>query len=181
MYDSDKLNANDLSFYTQLYTDYRDEFLVWIKKLYTISDEDAKDIFQESIIIFRNKCLANEYDNSRASIKTYLFAIGKNTCRSWMRKNKPSVAFEDHHYVDVNDESEERFKEEKKIELVLGLIEKMKGKCKRLLSLYYIEGKRMTTIAKILELKNADTAKATKNRCMKALREHVKTSINKIN
>lgn len=178
MNNSDKLNANDFSFYTQLYKDYRDEFLVWIKKLYNISDEDAKDIFQESIVIFRNKFLADEYDNSKSSIKTYLFAIGKNTCRSWMRKNKHSVEFQDHHLPEMDNEDELRKEEQKKLDLVLSLIEQMKGKCKRLLMLYYVEGERMNNIAKILELKNADTVKATKNRCMKSLREQVKNSIN---
>ncbi len=176
---SDKLNADDSLFYTQLYTDYRDEFLLWIKKLYAISDEDAKDIFQESILIFRRKHLANEYDSEKASIKTYLFAIGKNVCRAWMRKHKGEIEWKDYHQPDIPiEEDPYDAKHQEKIALVLSIIDKMKGKCKQLLSLYYIEGKRMDSIAQILSLKNADTAKATKNRCMKSLRDHVKKSIN---
>jgi RNA polymerase sigma-70 factor (ECF subfamily) len=173
---SEHSDRDKLSFYSDLYTQYRDEFIYWIRKRYNISDEDAKDIFQESVLILRDKVVKDEYDNSRASVKTFLFGIGKNLCLSMLRKQKPMVNLSiDSSMLEEQDELYDHEKDER-LNLVLSLIDKMKGKCKQLIMLYYVEKRKMDFIAKALELKNADTAKATKNRCMKTLRDQAMES-----
>ena len=60
-----------------IYTLYRDEFILWSTKHYNINKEQSKDLFQDAIIDFRKNIQTGQLKVLISSIKTYLFQIAK--------------------------------------------------------------------------------------------------------
>ena len=69
-----------------VYEEYRTEFLKWITKEYECSDDDSKDIYQLTILIFYDNVRTGKLERLVSSVKTYLFGIGKNIVMENRRK-----------------------------------------------------------------------------------------------
>jgi RNA polymerase sigma-70 factor (ECF subfamily) len=72
----------------KVYATYRSEFISWMTRTYPISEDDCKDIYQVTILIFYDNVRSGKLTDMASSIKTYLFGIGKNLARENMRKAK---------------------------------------------------------------------------------------------
>jgi DNA-directed RNA polymerase specialized sigma24 family protein len=75
-----------------IYEKYRGEFIHWIMGEFHCSSDDSKDIYQLTILIFYDNVRSGKLQHLVSSIKTYLFAIGKNVVRENMRKAKRHTA-----------------------------------------------------------------------------------------
>ena len=60
-----------------LYTSLKSEFLVWLSNYGQVDSSIAIDVYQDAIIVFRQNIVNKKYKNDGASLKTYLFGIGK--------------------------------------------------------------------------------------------------------
>ena len=154
-----------------IYRTYRSEFIAWICSHYKCSRDDARDLYQASIIILHHNISTNKLTKLNSGIKTYLFAIGKNKFLE-MKKT-------DSRFVDSVDLSEmqieevttwEREEKELKLQLVSKGLEKLGEPCKTLLELYYFHDMSMDQIAENLDYKNRATAKNLKYKCLNRLR-----------
>lgn len=138
------------------------------------SEQDAEDILQDGIIAFYNNVRNGSYEKNRqVKITTYINQI----CRyRWLdqlksARKKTSVRMEEIHVVDYG-EGPKYFEEAERIEKV-SQVEKMFAqlgeKCKKLLTLFYYEKKKMSEINQIMNF-SGNTSKNEKYRCMKKLR-----------
>ena len=73
---------------TRLYELYKPPFLSFLRKYYGIDKETACDLYQESFITLCQNVRDGKYTEGQASLKTYLFEIGKRKACNWMRSNK---------------------------------------------------------------------------------------------
>ncbi len=163
----------------QIYETYRDEFVSWAIRNHQVSTEEAKDVFQESILGLYKSVKAGNADRLEVSIKTYLFGIGKNVILNAIkRKGIEAKAYEN--FTKINDNAiNEHYEQEHLVNLVKRLYLAMGSPCKEILEMYYEKGFDMESIALRTGYKNADVAKKKKYECLKALEERV--GMNKLN
>ena len=160
----------------QLYEAYRDEFVSWAIRNHQVSIEEAKDVFQESVVALYKNVKSGKVDSLESSVKTYLFGIGKNIILNAIkRKGIEAKAYEnfDHqHDNGIND----HYDQEHLINLVKRLYRVMGSPCKEILEMFYEKGYDMESVASHIGYKNADVAKKKKYECMKSLEERINMS-----
>jgi RNA polymerase sigma-70 factor (ECF subfamily) len=154
----------------QLYRQYRTDFLAWMTSHYKCSREVARDVYQDTIFTIMTKAQKGELDNLESSLKTYLFGVGKNKYREYIRKNNKYLQVEDKAWDSlvepVNEESmEDEVARVKRCLISLG------DPCKTVLELYYFHSMSMEEIAEKLPYKNRNTVKNMKYKCLIRLKE----------
>jgi RNA polymerase sigma-70 factor (ECF subfamily) len=155
-----------------IYEEYRNEFLHWIRKEYGCSEDDSKDIYQVTILVFYENIRCGKLENLVSSVKTYLFGIGKNIVRDTMRKSTRHIAIDQERWLKeyLIDDPEESTPE-RIYTAARNALERLGKPCRKLVELFYYEKKSMDEIVVALNYKNADTAKNQKCKCMKRLRK----------
>ncbi|MBA7541620.1 hypothetical protein ES705_33936 [subsurface metagenome] len=153
-----------------VYKTYRMEFIKWMMKSYKCSIDDAKDVYQQTIIIFYENVINDKIQSYNSSIKTYIFAIGKNKFYTLTRdKNRFNLEIDDTIKM-VSDDRNIKEDNLNKLEGVEKSLTILGDPCKKILELYYYHKKSMNDIAMELGLKNPETAKNMKYKCLKRLR-----------
>jgi RNA polymerase sigma-70 factor (ECF subfamily) len=155
-----------------IYEQFREEFLHWIARESQCSDDDSKDIYQLAILIFYDNVKTGKLEYLTSSIKTYLFAVGRNVAKENMRKARRNTPINQEKWlkeylVDEQDEpvDDSVFDVAKKALVQLG------QPCSQLIELFYYEKKSMEEISLMMNYKNAETAKNQKCKCMARLRK----------
>jgi len=162
-----------------------------IKELYTIayrscanmiitnsgSEEDARDLFQEALLIFIKKLQTPDFKLT-AQPKTYLYAVCRNL---WLKqlekrkKRKKTIQLDDPNnlipLIDI-DEIEEKKIIETKHELIDQILQQLKGDCKQLLLAFYFKKMPLKKIAKRMDYSDG-FVKVKKKRCMDNLKKKV--------
>lgn len=125
------------------------------------NDDEAKDIFQEALIIFYKNAIKPEFTLS-ASAQTYLFSVSKYLWKDELKKKNRLVHFEVEkpEEIHIPQHSEEKYRWMDKILNSLG------EKCMEILQLFYYKKQSMDEIAQQLGYKNVDTAKTQKYKCI---------------
>lgn len=173
-------NGNEAPIIT-IYENYREEFIVWAGRKYQLDQEDAVDVFQESVICFYRNVVKGKVETISSSVKTYLFAIGKNIIRDKLKKNDPLKVTQEIGEIDVSHQPEimELIYNEERAELVKQLMQELQEPCNSLLRLFYYFNLSMKEIAQKMQYKNENVAKTQKMRCLNALKEKIKKRFNK--
>ena len=154
--------------------------------------DDIEDIFQESCIILMQKVKKGELVISReGALFSYLVQVGKLTACNLTRKRRgpKQIAEETPHLVpflsvrgtkipDIRKEQENEpgeiaISEKQQIqdEFLDRVFDSIPDECKTLLKKFHWDHSPMSEIACLLGLRNADTAKTKKNRCMNKFKE----------
>jgi RNA polymerase sigma factor (sigma-70 family) len=136
------------------------------------SSDDAKDIFQESVLVLYEK-LQNENFGLTCSIKTYLYSVSKNL---WLKKlnskgTKNTVLGIDMESVDVEHDVEEHTLLDEQILKLNNALEKLGEPCQTLLKSFYINGLNLEKITQLFNYSNSDTAKTQKYKCLQRLKK----------
>lgn len=133
------------------------------------NDDEAKDIFQESLIIFYKNAMKPEFKLT-ATVSTYLFSVSKYLWKDELKKKNRIVHFEVERPEEIfhSSYSEEQFGWMDKIIRSLG------EKCMEILELFYYKKQSMEDIAQQLGYKNVDTAKTQKYKCMERAKNMAK-------
>lgn len=163
-----------------VYEEYRREFLSWITKDYSCSEDDAKDIYQVTILIFYDNIKLGKLEHLVSSVKTYLFGIGKNIVMENIRKTSRYTPIDQERWLKEHliDEPENMVKEQS-FEIAKQALAKLGEPCRKLIELFYYDRKSLEEITDLLGYKNAETAKNQKCKCMKRLRKLCEEESNK--
>lgn len=134
--------------------------------------EDARDIFQEAMIVLFEKTKLDSFVLS-CQIKTYLYSVCR---RLWLKRlqqqNRYYPAFELlKETVQVEDEIEAHEKLNTDFNLMEKALIKIGEPCKSILEAYYIQKKSMPEIAETFGYTNADNAKTQKYKCLVRLKK----------
>lgn len=130
--------------------------------------EDAKDVFQEGLIVLYHKLQQPDLVLT-AKEETLLFSI----CRfKWMeelrRREKMNQSNIDHEQFSLTEEESEK-------ERMIGIVEKalssLGERCKKLLEAFYFEGKAIPQIASAFGFKSDNSAKTQKHKCLESARK----------
>lgn len=139
------------------------------------SREDAKDVFQEALIIFYEKVNKTDFKLT-STIATYIYSVSRFVWKDQLVKkngNKTtdlSFEFTSEEELEFQGaiEREEKFKQ---LEMVLT---KIGDKCLQLLKLFYYDGLKMKDIATKVGLKSEKVAKNQKYKCLERAKLMVK-------
>ena len=156
----------------EVYILYRSEFLSYASN-FCHDAEMRIDCFQEAVISLYENLVKRKINHDSSSVKTYLFAIGKNKILNELRKSK-RMTQQDGDIPETAYEVETIHQERAKVLLRLAF-DKLGTKCQQILSKYYYHQYSIDAIMHDMNYKNENTVKAHKSRCVSQLRELMNT------
>ena len=167
-----RIKRGDKALLDVVYEEYRSPFLQWAKTNYSLDKDHAVEVFQVSVVILYENIMSGKLTDLKSSLKTYLFAIGKNKAREEYRKKIKFQELQDYHRKEVEDDDVSELKETQ-LKLIAKEMKTLGQPCEKILSLYYYDKKSMEDIAEQMNYKNAATAKNQKYKCLQRLKKLV--------
>ncbi|MGW8121659.1 RNA polymerase sigma factor [Roseivirga echinicomitans] len=168
-----RLKRGDQQALEQIYSDYRQSFIVFITNTHNCSEEQAIDIYQYAILSFYENVVDGSFEEMNiAGIKTYLYSIGKNKLLGDLRKNTRITfqgEFKEGDLILEDDEFE--IEKIEKYDKVREVINAMGDPCKRILELYYFNKLPNEEIAEIMGYNTAKTVKNLKYKCIQRIKK----------
>ena len=141
-----------------------------------LTNEDIEDIFQESLIVLMQKVKSGGIVFSReGALFSYLVQIGKLTACNLVRKRKDIISddvvtISDNLHKEYEDMSVDE-KQKSQDEFLDRVFDSLPSDCKMLLKYFYWGRKPMDQIASVLGMRNADSVKTKKNKCMNKFKD----------
>jgi RNA polymerase sigma factor (sigma-70 family) len=135
------------------------------------SEDDAKDLFQEAVIILYEKVQTGNFD-LYSKLKTFLYAVCR---RLWLKKLQGNTwiglsdGMEEH--LPLEDTLEEHEKKDEQFRIMQKAMGTLGEPCKTLLSDYYLHKRSMQEIAEKFGYTNAENAKNQKYKCLMRLKK----------
>lgn len=135
------------------------------------SADDAKDIFQEAMIVLYQKVRSGGFELN-CQIKTFVYSVSR---RLWLKRlaQQNRFSLHDGHEEMVSVESDVEEHERRDTEYLM--MEKAMGSigepCKSLLEAFYLQKRNMQEIASSFGYTNADNAKNQKYKCLMRLKK----------
>ena len=153
-----------------LYKEHYYSILHFIK-LNNGSEDDAKDVFQEALIIFYEKIKDGNLELNCA-IKTFVYSVCR---RIWLKKLNERKKFSDKlidpeafvedYDVGLADENEKKFR------IMSDSMSQMGEPCKTLIEDFYVHKMSMLEITEKFGYTNSDNAKTQKYKCLMRLKK----------
>jgi RNA polymerase sigma factor (sigma-70 family) len=132
------------------------------------SEDEAKDIYQEAIVIFWQKAIRNDFELT-SKISTFIYSICQNLWRKELER-KSRLSNEIKEGKELND-----FDQKERDAIINECLNSLGETCRKVLMYYYFDNLSMQDIADKMGFANADTAKTKKYKCKKELDELIKS------
>jgi RNA polymerase sigma factor (sigma-70 family) len=133
------------------------------------SEDEAKDIYQDALIVFWQKTTSGELVMT-SKISTYIYSVCQNLWRKELeRKSRYSIEEAD------RGESVDLVEKDERIKIVHQCLGQLGDSCRKILSYYYFDELSMNDIAEKMGFANADTAKTKKYKCKQELDKLIKS------
>jgi RNA polymerase sigma-70 factor (ECF subfamily) len=167
-----RIREGDSNALEEIYEELREPFIAWSIKNYQSTRDQAIEFYQTAILIFYDNIVQGKLMELTGSVKTYLFAIGKNKWREYFRerlKSAPESA------IDPLDFVMEISEDEANPELLLlqRALENLGNPCRTLLEAFYYQSLKLDEIVIRFGYKNKDAAKTVKYKCIQRLKRLV--------
>ena len=162
------------------------KILTYLRKNYSVSDDDIDDIFQESSIALYLNIRDGKLSNLTSSLGTYFMKVCINQTLKFLGKSSKVVPLVDDSRISNgsavrDDKIDELYgfcmdteEEDRKIRmelLVNNIIASMTDTCKNILQGYYWNDLSTSTIADVFGFSDANSVKAQKYKCVKKFRD----------
>jgi RNA polymerase sigma factor (sigma-70 family) len=136
------------------------------------SADDAKDIYQEAIIILYNKVKTGDFELS-SRLKTYIYSVCR---RLWLKRlsqmNRYGGDIKDfEEYLSVDDETEKNNERDIQFNKMGNALKLLGEPCKTIIEDFYINNRSMQEICQSFGYTNADNAKTQKYKCLQRLKK----------
>jgi RNA polymerase sigma factor (sigma-70 family) len=136
------------------------------------SEDDAKDLFQEAMIVLYEKVQQEGFD-LYSKLKTFLYAICR---RLWLKKLQSNtwtgeLAEEQEDLIPAEESLEEHEKRDRQFRIMEKAMGRLGEPCKTILEDYYVHKRSMQEIAGKFGYTNAENAKNQKYKCLMRLKK----------
>ena len=138
-----KADKNQL---VKLYNDFLPEVLLFVKKN-NGSEDEAKDVFQDAIIILHKK--AKEGIELRVALKSYFFSICRNLWLMQLRKKKRLTVIDDLEFQETEPDIIRKIEQTQQENIFYKYYQRLPEQCRRILNLFFSK-MPMKTIAEEL-------------------------------
>lgn len=176
-------------------SDERNKVLSYLRKTFSVSDDDLCDIYQESSTALFMNIRDGKLTNLTSTLSTYFLRICINQTLKYIGKQKKVVPLFDENTLINKDvfrsdkidelyqlctenEDAERISRSEKI--VQSIIDSMPETCKNVFQGYYWDNLTTTTIANMFGFANANSVKTQKYKCLQKFRSKYDELISKI-
>jgi RNA polymerase sigma factor (sigma-70 family) len=133
--------------------------------------EDAKDIFQEAMIVLYEKVQSGTFELN-CQIKTFVYSVSR---RLWlkrlMQQNRFSISDGHEESITVDEEIEEHERRNTEFVMMEKAMNGLGEPCKSLLEAFYLQKRTMQEIAVGFGYTNAENAKNQKYKCLMRLKK----------
>lgn len=136
------------------------------------SEEEAKDIYQEGIIILHDKIKSGDFELT-SKLKTFLYSVCR---RLWLKRLSHKSRFsenikdyEDHFPVET--ELAQHEEKDQQLAVMHHALVELGEPCKTIIEDFYMHGKSMQDICERFGYTNADNAKTQKYKCLQRLKK----------
>jgi RNA polymerase sigma factor (sigma-70 family) len=167
----DLIRTGDEEALVMLYESNRKPITVYVTRN-NGTTEDAHDVLQESLVILWERIRSGRFEY-RAQLGTFIFGTAKNLWSQRLRQKKhlSSAEIDPEEHEDGSPSALESLIETERTAMVRDALQAIGEQCRKLLLLFYWEELSMEEIASRLGFANADTVKAKKYQCKKALEQ----------
>lgn len=135
-------------------------------------EDDAKDVYQEAIIVLYNKVRSGNFELS-SKLKTYIYSVSR---RIWLKKlaqqskKTNNIAdFED--VLAVDEDMEQHEQKDMQFDKMKVALDSLGEPCKTIIQDFYIHNHSMQEICEKFGYTNADNAKTQKYKCLQRLKK----------
>jgi RNA polymerase sigma factor (sigma-70 family) len=135
-------------------------------------EDDAKDVYQEGIIVLYNKIKGGNFELS-SKLKTYIYSVCR---RIWLkklaqqsRKTSNIADFED--VIATDDDVEQHEEKDQQFEKMQAALLHLGEPCKTIIQDFYIHNLSMQDICEKFGYTNTDNAKTQKYKCLQRLKK----------
>lgn len=156
----------------KLYDTYRSAFIYFIVKCAPAIEPVAPDIYQESFLVLYRNMKNGKLTKLNASVKTYLFTIGRNMALNYIRDNKYETC---HNFPEPIFENDFPDDNENDYETMYKALSEIGEPCNSILRMYYMEDKSMKEIAEIMNYSTPQVAKNKKHSCMEKVKQYLRS------
>ena len=162
------------------------KILTYLRKNYSVSDDDIDDIFQESSMALFLNIRDGKLSNLTSSLGTYFMKVCINQTLKFLGKSSKAIPLIDESRISngntvQDDKVDELYgfcmdteEEDRRVRmelLVNNIIASMTDTCKNILQGYYWNDFSTSTIADMFGFSDANSVKAQKYKCVKKFRD----------
>jgi RNA polymerase sigma factor (sigma-70 family) len=131
------------------------------------SKDDAKDIFQNTLLAFYNNCCKKEFSLT-VKIETYLYSIAHNL---WLKELNRTKDFINSEKIElVEEESGDKVEKEVLIDKMNDSFDRLSEQCQQLIKLFHYQSMSWEEIMYKLGYKNEHAARNQKYKCLQKLK-----------
>jgi len=135
-------------------------------------EDDAKDVYQEAIIVLYNKIKSGSFELS-SKLKTYIYSVSR---RIWLKKlaqhsKKTSNIADFEDVLIVEEDMEQHEQKDMQFDKMKVALESLGEPCKTIIEDFYINNQSMQDICEKFGYTNADNAKTQKYKCLQRLKK----------
>jgi RNA polymerase sigma factor (sigma-70 family) len=135
-------------------------------------EDDAKDVYQEAIIVLYNKVKTGDFELS-SKLKTYIYSICR---RLWLKRLKQMNRYggdikDFQEYLPVEDDVEKHHDRDIQLNKMEDALKLLGEPCKTIMEDFYIHSRSMQEICERFGYTNADNAKTQKYKCLQRLKK----------
>lgn len=167
-----QIRAGDRRFLQSLYQKYRDEFLLWASKNYQCDNDQAAEVYQQCFITLYYNVKEGKLKALRSSLKTYLFAIGKNLLRDQFKvaRRRQQILEISVDTSGIDNSILDKYERSNMKEVVRKLLQQIGEPCKTVLELFYFREFALDAIARHMQYKSQQIAAKRKFICLRQMR-----------
>ncbi|MBK0379517.1 RNA polymerase sigma factor [Mucilaginibacter segetis] len=135
-------------------------------------EEDAKDIYQEAIIVLYNKVKRGDFELS-SKLKTFIYSVCR---RLWLKRlaqvNRFGGDIKDfEEFLPVEDDVENHEERDMQLNKMEDALKLLGEPCKTIMEDFYMHNRSMQEICERFGYTNADNAKTQKYKCLQRLKK----------
>jgi RNA polymerase sigma factor (sigma-70 family) len=135
------------------------------------SSEDARDIFQETMIVLYEKAKSGTFELN-CQIKTFVYSVSR---RLWLKRlmhqNRFQISESEDELVMVEEEVDDHEQRNSEFNMMEKAMGGLGEPCRSLLEAFYLQKRTMQEIALSFGYTNAENAKTQKYKCLMRLKK----------
>lgn len=134
------------------------------------SFEEAKDVFQDALIIYYEKLVASNNEDIAKNDNAYLLGIAKHLWLQKYRNSSMNVSLDAVDHEILNEDQDSNFVAGK----LMHYLEVSGQKCMEILKAFYYDKLPVQQLAKLFGYASVRSATVQKYKCLEKVRDHVK-------
>ncbi len=155
---------------SKIYFTHRKACVRWLQSKFDLRLDEARDIFQMSVVCLYDNIITCRLDALSGDIKSYLYSIVRNKAYEHQRRKTRMTHNESLYFSSIKDSAYEDGQHTEIDALLLQhLVESLGESCRKLLELFYYKQLSLDLISEQMNYLNRNTVKTKKYKCIKRL------------